>query len=305
MFPPSALDPADRQRIQPLRENLISLPVTINLTHTLESGQVFHWVKVDDGMCGWMEDQLAFVRSTADGLQVTAALQDKARQYFCLDHDLGAIMSSFPKDDMMQASAKFCEGMRMIRQPVWECLATFIGSAQKQVAHIRQISARLRLFLGETAGYDHPMLYRFPTAAQVAAADLQTLLQCGLGYRAKNLLATARMVDAGAIQLEMLRELPIDQARQQLCTLPGVGEKVANCVLLFSCNAWGAFPVDVWIDRVIRELYLKRKRRVTTTRVRDFCRDYFGEWGGYAQQYLFHYARSRYKRSAKLRAGEH
>jgi N-glycosylase/DNA lyase len=122
--------------------------------------------------------------------------------------------------------------------------------------------------------------------------DEADLRACALGYRARNLLGTARMIAAGEVDLNAIRAMPDDAARAELCRLPGVGEKVANCVLLFAYERVRAFPIDVWIERVLRENYFRGKRKVTAGRLREFSRDYFGEFGGYAQQYLFHHARS-------------
>jgi N-glycosylase/DNA lyase len=113
-----------------------------------------------------------------------------------------------------------------------------------------------------------------------------------LGYRAKNLLRAARQVAEGAIDLAAIAELPDRGAHVALCELGGVGPKVANCVLLFAYERLGAFPIDVWIERVLRLLYFAGKRRVTTERLRTFAGKYFGAYGGYAQQYLFHHART-------------
>jgi N-glycosylase/DNA lyase len=117
------------------------------------------------------------------------------------------------------------------------------------------------------------------------------LRECALGYRAKNLLATARLVVSGKADLEEWRKLPDDELRARLCELPGVGAKVANCVMLFAYERLRAFPVDVWIERVLRQQYFPRKRKVAARELREFCDSYFGEHGGYAQQYLFHHAR--------------
>jgi N-glycosylase/DNA lyase len=135
-------------------------------------------------------------------------------------------------------------------------------------------------------------LHTFPTAARISELSEPDLRQCALGYRAKNLLATARSVAAGQADLEKWSRLPDPELRTHLGDLPGVGAKVANCVMLFAYERLGAFPIDVWIERVLRERYFARKRKPTTARLRDFSADYFGEHGGYAQQYLFHHART-------------
>ncbi len=115
--------------------------------------------------------------------------------------------------------------------------------------------------------------------------------ECALGYRARNLLGTARRVSSGEVDLESWRNLPDDELRAQLCELPGVGAKVANCVMLFAYERLRAFPIDVWIERVLRQKYFPHRRKVTAEKLRAFCDSYFGEHGGYAQQYLFHHAR--------------
>jgi len=118
------------------------------------------------------------------------------------------------------------------------------------------------------------------------------LRECALGYRAKNLLATAGLVSSGEANLEAWAELSDVDLRAKLCALPGVGAKVANCVMLFAYERLRAFPIDVWIERVLREKYFPRARKLTERRLRAFSETYFGEHGGYAQQYLFHHARS-------------
>ena len=195
----------------------------------------------------------------------------------------------------MQAACDFCRGMRIIRQPAWECIATFITSSMKQVAHIAQISHTLRRRYGRKVTWNGRELFAYPTPEALAALQEEDLRACALGYRAKNLLGSARMIAAGEVNLETIARMDDEAARAELCRLPGVGEKVANCALLFGFERVRAFPIDVWIERVLREIYFPRKRRVTASRLRDFSAKYFGEYGGYAQQYLFHHARKTWR----------
>ncbi len=213
-------------------------------------------------------------------------------RYFALDHPLAEICASLPDDPAMQAAAAFCRGLRIIRQPRWECLATFITSSMKQVAHIRQMSAALRQRFGRRIGIGGTHVYAFPTAGRLARPTEEELRDCALGYRAKNLLATAQLVSQrGSRSRSGWRALPDDELRARLCELPGVGAKVANCVMLFAYERLRAFPIDVWIERVLREKYFPRRRKLTTGQLREFAARHFGEHGGYAQQYLFHHAR--------------
>jgi N-glycosylase/DNA lyase len=211
--------------------------------------------------------------------------------YFALDHPLREICRSFPNDPAMGAARDFCAGLRIIRQPRWECLATFVTSSMKQVAHIRQISRTLRTRYGERQPAMDCAVHSFPLPNRIAKLTERDLRACALGYRAKNLLATARLVASGDADLEKWSELPDELLRARLGELPGVGAKVANCVMLFAYERLRAFPIDVWIERVLKQKYFPGKRKVTATQLRAFCETYFGKHGGYAQQYLFHHAR--------------
>jgi N-glycosylase/DNA lyase len=211
--------------------------------------------------------------------------------YFALDHPLAQICASFPDDPVMNAAHDFCRGLRIIRQPKWECLVTFICSSMKQVAHIRQISLALRKRFGNPSNIDKQVVYTFPSPQRIAQATERELRACALGYRAKNLRATAQLVRSGGCKLEAWSALPDAELREHLCALPGVGAKIANCVMLFAYERLRAFPIDVWIERVLRERYFPCQKKITAQRLREFSETYFGEHGGYAQQYLFHHAR--------------
>lgn len=224
-------------------------------------------------------------------MSVSARSENLLRRYFALDHPLREICAAFPNDAAMCTARDYCRGLRIIRQPIWECLATFITSSMKQVAHIRQMSHALRERFGSRRAIYGTHVYTFPSASRLADATETALRECGLGYRAKTLLATAQRVASGEAKLEAWRDLPAAELRAELCNLPGVGAKVANCVMLFAYERLRAFPIDVWIERVLKEKYFAGKRKVTAQKLRTFCESYFGEQGGYAQQYLFHHAR--------------
>jgi len=162
----------------------------------------------------------------------------------------------------------------------------------KQVAHIRQISLALRRRFGKRGKIGDQLVYTFVSPRRLAQASEKELLECKLGYRAKNLRATARLVSSGQADLEAWSALSDAELRKQLCALPGVGPKIANCVMLFAYERLRAFPIDVWIERVLRQHYFSRRRKMSAQRLRQFSETYFGEHGGYAQQYLFHQARS-------------
>ena len=297
----------------------ISAP-DFDLAITLASGQVFHWEKIDDGFVGTIGDLPVYVEQCRSLLKIGAGKmqidclkqsrgngEDRTQiaktvaHYFALDHPLAEICGSFRNDPTMNAARDFCRGLRIIRQRKWECLATFICSSMKQVAHIRQISKKLRQRFGKRRKIDKYIVYTFPSAERIAASSEKELRECALGYRAKNLWATARLIEAGEANLEKWAALSDVDLRAKLCALPGVGAKVANCVMLFAYERLRAFPVDVWIERVLREKYFPGARKLNAARLRAFTQEYFGEHGGYAQQYLFHHARMTARKTGLVR----
>ena len=299
-----------------LSVKLATIPAPdFDLEKTLNSGQVFHWQKVGDGFVGAIGDLPVYVEERGGTLRVemeggapatpggrrakgpgsqelAPPVQDLVARYFALDHPLAEICDSFPKDPVMNTARNFCRGLRIIRQPKWECLATFICSSMKQVAHIRQISMALRKRFGEQRKIGNHLVYTFASPQRLAQASESELRDCKLGYRAKHLRATARLVSSGHADLEAWSALSDAELRKQLCALPGVGPKIANCVMLFAYERLRAFPIDVWIERVLRQHYFSGQKKMTAQRLGEFSETYFGEHGGYAQQYLFHHARS-------------
>jgi N-glycosylase/DNA lyase len=285
-----------------------------DLEKTLDSGQVFHWQRTCNGFVGTIGDLPVYVEQDNDILrakveggapatprrrcatkigspELAPPVVDLVAHYFALDHALAEICDSFPKDPVMNAARDFCRGLRIIRQPKWECLATFICSSMKQVAHIRQISQALRKRFGEQRRIGNHAVYTFPEAQRIARASDSALRGCALGYRVKNLRATAGLVSSGQADLDAWSVLSDAELRKRLCALPGVGPKIANCVMLFAYERLRAFPIDVWIERVLKQHYFSRRKKMSAQRLREFSDTYFGEHGGYAQQYLFHHAR--------------
>ncbi len=283
---------------------LVEIPAPdFDLAMTLDSGQVFHWQRVGSGFVGTIGDRALYVEQRGELLKVrfgatpkpareTRALPRLVAHYFALDHPLAKIRASFPDDPVMNAARDFCRGLWIIRQPKWECLAMFICSTRKKIAHIRQISKKLRERFGERWDIDDYVVHAFPSAACLARSSEKDLLACGLGYRAKNLLTTARLIAKGDFDLQKMAKLSDTDLRQKLWDLPGVRTKVANCVMLFAYERLRAFPIDVWIERVLRQQYFPRRKKMTAQQLREFSQTYFGERGGYAQQYLFHHART-------------
>jgi N-glycosylase/DNA lyase len=266
---------------------------------TLESGQAFRWNLIDNGWNGVIGNR--WVRLRADEFSISAEAAEPVSDwrwlsdYLQIDLDLNIITATFPDDPPIRDALNACRGLRLLRQDPWECLASFILSSTKQIVQIRQIVALLCQRFGESipAAAQYAPAFSFPSPARLARATEAELRACKMGFRAPYLLETARAVSEGKTDLERLRQLPVEIAREELMQLPGVGRKIADCVLLFAYGFPAAFPVDVWVIKALQKLYFPR-RRASAKRLRHFSETHFGPNAGYAQQYLFHYMRTKH-----------
>ncbi len=260
----------------------------IDLDKTLLSGQVFHWNRRADGSwSGLIGDELVIVSEKNCQLVLHQGSADRVARHFALDHPLEKIYAAFPEEPMSQSALAACRGLRILRQPRWECTAAFITSSMKQVAHIRSMSLAIRQQFGEAV--EGSEINAYPAFEVLANATEPALRACGLGYRAGNLLKTAQLLADGTIDLEAIAKQPTARLRQTLQMLPGVGVKVANCILLFAYERLDAVPIDTWIHRIL--LAMRKGRDGTPTVLAAYARRRLGPYAGYVQQYLFHHAR--------------
>jgi N-glycosylase/DNA lyase len=280
-----------------------------DLAATLNSGQTFRWQLRE----GWWEGVigLRWVRLRAEAVSRTSekAAENESSviiaeaaepvndwrwlaDYLQVGLNLADILGAFPDDQPMRLAVAACRGLRLLRQDPWECLASFILSSSKRIVQIQQIVARLCEKFGEQVmiPQNHQPVYSFPLPGRLAAAGESELRACKMGFRAPNLRAAAQVIAGGTVNLGRLSALPIGEARDALMRLPGVGRKIADCVLLFAYGHQDAFPVDVWVMKALRRLYFPR-RQASLKRLHKFAATHFGPYAGYAQQYLFHYAR--------------
>lgn len=268
-----------------------------DLAGTLASGQAFRWQETGDAWEGVIKGRWLRLRQSGSGDIFAEAMAPVSEwqwltNYLQLEINLDHIVATFPDDEPMRVSVRACRGLRLLRQEPWECLASFILSSTKQIVQIRQIVGLLCERFGESlpvpAG--HAPVYSFPTPQRLATCSEADLRGCKMGFRAPNLLKTAKIVASGELDLPSLFQLSTEEAREALTELPGVGRKIADCVLLFAYGFQDAFPIDVWVLKALRQLYFP-KRRPTMKRLLHFSQSHFGPYSGYAQQYLFHYMR--------------
>lgn len=271
-----------------------------NLDLTLDSGQTFRWQKINGRWEGIIHEKWVRLEHHDHGLkaEVCEPVYDWLwlENYLQINEDLDAIIKTFPRDRHMESAVKACRGLRVVRQEPWECLATFLMSSNKQIIQIKQIVNNLCERFGKRIpSPDERPLYAFPKIEAIACASEAELRECKMGFRAAFLKQTAQTILSKKISLSELANLPIEKAREVLMSFPGVGPKIANCVLLFSLGFKQAFPVDVWVTKALRTYYFNSKP-VSRKELEQFASSYFGKYGGYAQQYLFHSIRTQNKK---------
>ena len=275
---------------------------TYDLKETLYSGQAFRWIELSQ--C--LEQNITVHQSVISGHRVNLwesvgtiyascptldnrQLKELSYSYLRLDDDMSRIYQTFDSDQYISTAISKYKGLHILRQDPWECLVTFICSANNNIPRIRQLVDKLCENCGEMKIDSKGKYYCFPSPAQIAEFGESNLRKLGLGFRAKYVYGSSVRLLTEDIDLFKFRNESYQQSLDMLIGFPGVGDKVANCVLLFSMDKLDAFPVDVWIKRVLRESYLSgSKEKVTDSRLREWAQSKFGIYAGYANQYLFH-----------------
>lgn len=280
-----------------------------SLDHTLRCGQLFRWEKVGDWWYGVVADRVLKICQIGDRLFFQgfpeAVNQRFIETYLRLDDHLPNILSEISKDEHIKRAVKLFCGLRISRQDPWECLISYICATYKNIPAIKKMIHNISQRFGKKISFDGYNFYTFPKATDLAKTSPKDLRSCGLGFRAERLLETAKILDRGDFSLATLKSLDYRDAKRILLSLPGVGPKVADCVLLFSLEKLDAFPVDVWMKRAATTFYEHHFNSSFVSRVSKkgsisqkeyetincFGRKYFGRYAGYAQEYIFHLLR--------------
>jgi N-glycosylase/DNA lyase len=267
----------------------------LDLSSTLLGGQSFSWNPVSPSIfSGWIASYPVQLQIKKDHIHWDNfdLSPQQIRHYLSLDLDLPSLLQPhLTSDPHLLAAAQQHPGLRPLREDPWECLANFICSSLKQITQIRQIHANLRSAFGGPTRF-------FPSPSTLAKAGEQSLRDCALGYRARHLAATAHFLASQPSFLSIPSSLPTPQAAAHLETLPGVGPKISRCVLLYAYGRFDAFPVDVWVDRLLRQLYFPKKRKpFRFTDLEIWSQKHFGPNRGLAQLLLFHWFRTQPKTS--------
>ena len=299
-------------------EYTISLDSPFSLEYTLESGQLFRWERRGEWWSGTVSGGALRLKQEGDLLRCSASSEEIDNEFvacfFRLHVDLDHILTSISKDDTISRAIEKFYGLRIVSQNSWECLASFVLATNANIPRIRKMIGAISSRYGEKFEFEGERHSTFPTPQALAAASAKDLVGCGLGYRAPFLRQVATSVAEGMVDFAALASMGYHESRKLLLTellgqklLLGVGPKVADCVLLYSCGKDEAFPIDVWIANVLAASYpellgpVAQKKYAAEGKVKlspsDYdrisarVRAYFGKYAGYAQQYLFIAAR--------------
>ncbi|MCR5186471.1 MAG: 8-oxoguanine DNA glycosylase [Clostridia bacterium] len=273
---------------------------SFRLKDIFECGQCFRWNKNDDGSyVGVINNTVVKVKQEKNSIIFTGSdssgFEDTINNYFDLNEDYASYKKRLRKvDKYLNESVEFGDGIRILNQDLWETIISFIISANNNIPRIKKIIENLSKTYGKRIVFEGKEYYTFPSIDSLSKASVQDLRDLGVGFRDKRIYSTTQMIKSGEIDLENIRSLQdTDLMREKLLKLDGVGPKVADCILLFALHRFDVFPIDVWVRRVMNDLYIHcdEESRVSKREINRIADEKYGEIKGLAQQYLFYWKR--------------
>ena len=257
-----------------------------NLESTLMCGQLFRVSKVEDWYYIAVRDRIFCVRQSANHLEFQGIDQKFLVRYFALDEPYSIILTQINKDPHIGKAIRKYRGLRIVRQDPWECLISFLCSSAANIPKIKLNLETLAQFFGKSIEMKGFEWYSFPNPGELN--DFRRILLAKTGFRAKYIKAANDSVSEAF--LLSLKNLPYSEAKEALKDIPGIGDKIADCILLFSLGFSEAFPIDTWMKKILQKLYFKNQV-VSNQQLQEFGVNYFGRYAGYAQQFLYMLAR--------------
>ena len=285
-----------------MKEQLIKINIdnSFELKDIFECGQCFRWdLEDDNSYTGVFNNSVVNVKK--DGKTVTFKgvsnrdLKELVEEYFDLKTDYKKIKNELSKIDSNLADAvEFGDGIRILNQDLWETIISFIISANNNIPRIKKIINTLSKQYGKEIIFNNKKYYSFPTPKELGKASVEDLRKTGLGFRDVRIFNTTKMINDGVFNLEKLKALDdTKEIENNLLKLDGVGPKVANCIMLFALKRYDSFPIDVWVRRVMNDLYFKYddEEKLSKKEIEKFAKENFKDKAGLAQQYLFYWRR--------------
>ncbi len=274
---------------------------TLDPIISINSGQVFLWEKHKDSWYGIHGDRVIKLKQSNTGIEFISFPEDKSciQKIFRLDDNLEEIFKELSQDPFVCRLIKMYPGLRIIRQEPHQCLFSFVCASNTNIPMIRRMLYNMTRKFGRRIKVDGIDFFTFPSATEINRASIDELRTCSLGYRIKAIKALASEIVSGGLDLDFLKKANYNESKKELLRIYGIGNKIADCVLLFSLDKLDAFPIDVWIARALSSHYSwlhksKSQDKISPQQYQqlsDGARKYFGKYAGYAQQYIYYHTR--------------
>lgn len=263
-----------------------------NLKYTLECGQCFRWTKEDEYYIGIIKDRVIKIKQEDSYLYILSSkeenLEKVVKEYFELSRDYESIENRISKvDEYVKKAVSNTSGLRHLNQDLFETIISYIISANNNIPRISKSVNEISKRYGKKIIFDNKEYYLFPTPAELKNVTIEEYRECGVGFRDKYIFNTVKEINEGNFNLDEIKELSTEVLRERLLSLMGIGPKVADCILLFSCGRQEVFPVDVWVERVMKKLYFK-EANVSKKEILKYSDENFGSDAGIIQQHLFY-----------------
>jgi N-glycosylase/DNA lyase len=272
---------------------------SIDIDNSINSGQVFLWEKNGPDWYGINGQDILKINKNA----VIKSIQNSKTDFFRKNDNMQEIIKSISKDKTVKEAIKQYEGLRIFKQDPFQCMISFIISSNSNIQKIKTSLEKITKKFGVKVEIQNKEFFLFPKPEKLANASIEEIKKCGVGYRAPFIKQAAEMIFSKKIDLEYLEKLDYKEAKKNICLIPGVGNKVADCILLFSLNKLEAFPLDTWMIKILEKYYsneFKIETKTITQKQYEILHEkivnYFGPYCGYAQQFLFKMERESYNK---------
>ncbi len=268
--------------MQPLK-----LTVPFNLDLSVSCGQSFRWRKIGEFWYAPVGEAVWKVKQEGDVLLYEGASEADLIRYFGLDVPLDDILADVDRDDLIHSAVSSCRGLRLHRQPTFECLISYICATCANIPGIQMRIENLAKTYGRPLEMDGMTFYTFPNPKDLACESPENIRLCKVGYRDKYICGASAYAAENPNWADEIFSMDYKDAKHKLMSLPGVGPKVADCVLLFAFEKYEAVPIDVWMERIFRTRYIGSEKKLSYEKAAGYAREHFGKYAGYAQEYLF------------------
>ena len=265
----------------------LKLTVPFNLDLSVSCGQSFRWRKIGEFWYAPVGEAVWKVKQEGDVLLYDGASEADLIRYFGLDVPLDDILADVDRDDLIHSAVSSCRGLRLHRQPTFECLISYICATCANIPGIQMRIENLAKTYGHPLEMDGMTFYTFPNPKDLACESPENIRLCKVGYRDKYICGASAYAAENPDWADEIFSMDYKDAKRKLMSLPGVGPKVADCVLLFAFEKYEAVPIDVWMERIFRTRYIGSEKKLSYEKAAGYAREHFGKYAGYAQEYLF------------------